>query len=249
MDKENQDLDILNLAKSINLSFKLVDEKTLRRLTNEEKSHQGVVVSCGPLKQNSVEELGWEPETNTLIMRNRKNTTALDYQSRHPVPAGRMPLVVVLEHVSCPSNMGMIIRNACCFGADAIVISRDSSPLSATTSFASGGLMELYGASRVHRASRTILGILTAARNSGWDIVNTQVHGDTVEQYRNEKRPTILLLGNEATGVSSSVGKLANFNLTIKGSPLPGFENVLDSLNVAVASGILIQSLLPKLKI
>ncbi|XP_008275983.1 rRNA methyltransferase 1, mitochondrial [Stegastes partitus] len=158
-----------------------------------------------------------------------------------------LPLWLVLERIQDPMNLGAILRSAYFLGVDRVAsIVGHSCPLSPVVSKASSGVMEVievYGYENLGDMLK-----LKAAQ--GWQVVGT-VGTEAEDKSRvpvtkcsdfQMTKPTLLLMGGEGEGLSQELLSLCQTLLTIPaGRDLtPGIE----SLNVSVATGILLHSLL-----
>lgn len=136
--------------------------------------------------------------------------------------------VVYLDHVSDPGNVGTILRTALAFDYDAVIFSDGCcDPYNEKVVSASKGaiycLPILHGDLDKFRKDKTV--IVSALTGKAVDI-------DKVET----PKEFILVLGNEANGVSQSIIDDADLVTIIP------IHNI-DSLNVSVAAGILMQKL------
>lgn len=156
------------------------------------------------------------------------------------------PLWLVLERIQDPMNLGAILRSAYFLGVDRVISSlRHSCPLSPVVSKASSGVMEVMGVYGYENLEEMLKLKLT----QGWQVVGTvgadikepQVPVTKCSDFQMTK-PTLLLMGGEGEGLSQQLLSLCQTLLTIPaGRDLyPGIE----SLNVSVATGILLHSLL-----
>uniref|UniRef100_A0A3B3XUQ1 rRNA methyltransferase 1, mitochondrial n=1 Tax=Poecilia mexicana TaxID=48701 RepID=A0A3B3XUQ1_9TELE len=199
-----------------------VSKKDLDKMTSG-GVHQGVCLRASPLNF-----LTFDSESDT---------------SGHGVP-----LWLVLERIQDPMNLGAILRSAYFLGVDRVISSlRHSCPLSPVVSKASSGVMEamrVYGCDSLEDMLRTKV-------KQGWQVVGTV--GADPEASRipvtpcsdfQVTRPTMLLVGSEGEGLSGKLLSVCQTLLTIPaGRDLaPGIE----SLNVSVATGIMLHSLLTK---
>ena len=132
--------------------------------------------------------------------------------------------VVYLDHVSDPGNMGTIIRTALAFSYDAVYVSE--------------GSCDIYNEKVIAASKGAIFRIpvqynlLEKIKENAYVIVSA-LSKDAKELSTVEtKKPFVLLLGNEAHGVSEESLKLADEVVKIN------IDNI-DSLNVSVAAGIL----------
>ncbi|XP_033466507.2 rRNA methyltransferase 1, mitochondrial isoform X1 [Epinephelus lanceolatus] len=168
-------------------------------------------------------------------------------EDRNSAPSrGDAPLWLVLERIQDPMNLGAILRSAYFLGVDRVVSSlRHSCPLSPVVSKASSGVMEVlevYG----YEDLEDMLELKVA---QGWQVVGTvgaeaqesQIPVTQCADFHMTK-PTVLLMGGEGEGLSQQLLSLCQTLLTIPAGRelFPGIE----SLNVSVATGILLHSLL-----
>ena len=146
-------------------------------------------------------------------------------------------LIIALENVSNPHNIGAILRNAAHFGATAILVSDIKTAESASalrTSEGGSEFVEIFEASDFKKA----LALLTKNK---FQIVSTSSHAKaSLYDLKWEKR-VVVLFGEEATGLSS---ELLKTGVSIK---IPGTDNV-ESLNVSVASAVILSDYYQKVK-
>ena len=146
-------------------------------------------------------------------------------------------LVVVLERVSNPDNVGSIFRNAAAFGANGVLLSPGCGD-------------PLY-----RKAIRTSLGAtlripygevddwpegLTRLQELGFATMGMTLDPDAVELdavVADAPTPIALLFGTEGTGLSDEAAALLDYRVRIP------IADSVDSLNVATASGIALYSL------
>ncbi|XP_076867114.1 rRNA methyltransferase 1, mitochondrial isoform X2 [Brachyhypopomus gauderio] len=157
-----------------------------------------------------------------------------------------LPLWVVLDGVQDPMNLGSILRSAYFLGVDRVASSiRNSCPLTPVVSKASSGVMEVmevYGYNNLSDVIKVKLG-------QGWQAIGTVGLGEAsagasvvpCSDFQMSK-PTLLLMGGEGCGLSPDLRELCDVLLTIR--PRRDLHHAVDSLNVSVATGILLHSLL-----
>ncbi|TDG97759.1 hypothetical protein EPR50_G00211130 [Perca flavescens] len=159
---------------------------------------------------------------------------------------GEAPLWLVLERIQDPMNLGAILRSAYFLGVDRVLSSlRHSCPLSPVVSKASSGIMEVIGV----YGYENLEDMLRSKVAQGWQVVGTvgaeaeeaQIPVIQCSDFQMTK-PTVLLMGGEGEGLSQQLLSLCQTLLTIPAGRelFPGIE----SLNVSVATGILLHSLL-----
>ncbi|XP_071789368.1 rRNA methyltransferase 1, mitochondrial-like isoform X2 [Asterias amurensis] len=159
------------------------------------------------------------------------------------------PVHLVLDQIKDPMNLGAILRSAYYLGVDRVIASRHNCcSLTPVVSKASSGVMEIMPV----YATTDVLSFLQKQRENGWEIVgSTSVSSHNVSR-RGSKiaatedftvcKPTTLVIGSEGSGLSAGVEDLCNVLLTIPAGRI--LHSGIDSLNVSVATGILLQSLL-----
>jgi len=139
-------------------------------------------------------------------------------------------LILMLDSILDPQNLGSIIRSAHCLGANGVVIPTDrAASVTPAVIKASAGSAEELPVARVTNLSQT----MDYLKDKGFWIYGADAHGGRSirEQYFNG--PVVLVLGSEAKGLRPLVKKKCDFLITI---PMAGN---FDSFNVAVAAGII----------
>nr|XP_045014920.1 rRNA methyltransferase 1, mitochondrial [Jaculus jaculus] len=158
-------------------------------------------------------------------------------------------LWLVLEGLQDPRNLGAVLRSAHFLGVDTVITSRrNSCPLTPVVSKASAGALEVMDVFATH----DLAGFLQAKAQQGWLVAGTVGYLEPEISQSSEvpitscleftwDRPTLLVLGNEGSGLSKEVLASCHLLLTI----LPGRQLPpgLESLNVSVATGILLHSI------
>ncbi len=139
---------------------------------------------------------------------------------------------VAMDRVRNPYNVGAVLRSAAFFGVDAVLVGAPAphaglSPLAVRV--AEGG------AETVPLARTTDLGdTLSRLRTRGVRVVGADGHADRGFDEYAFVRPTVLVLGHEREGLSPRIRGQCDAVVAIRGS------GRVESLNVAVAAGILI---------
>lgn len=199
-----------------------VSKKTIEKMVPG-RVHQGVCLQASPL----------------TYVTEKKRSSHLSVKDEN-IP----PLWLVIESVQDPMNLGAILRSAYFLGVDRVISSiSHSCPLSPVVSKASSGsmeVMEVYGYTNLCE-------ILKQKKALGWDVVGTvgfesgETHATRCSDFTVTK-PTLLLIGGEGEGLSQELQSHCQTLLTIPaGRQL--FTGI-ESLNVSVATGILLYSLL-----
>jgi tRNA G18 (ribose-2'-O)-methylase SpoU len=78
---------------------------------------------------------------------------------------------------------------------------------------------------------------LKTSKENGWDVFGTDLSKNSRSfKDLHVSRPSIIVFGNEGQGISESISKICSEHLIIPG----GNPDTVDSLNVSVSAGILI---------
>ena len=143
---------------------------------------------------------------------------------------GHAPLIVALDGVTDPRNLGAIIRSAAAFGADGVVIpARRAASVTATAWKASAG-----AAARVPVAQVTnMTSALEELKRAGCFVVGLDAAGDTdVAKLHLAVDPLVVVVGAEGKGLSRLVRETCDLIASI---PITA---AAESLNASVATSI-----------
>ncbi len=144
----------------------------------------------------------------------------------------RKGVAVALDRVRNPYNVGAIVRSAAFFGVDAIVL---GAPAPHPGLAPDAVRVAEGGAEHVALARTTDLAdTVSRLKKRGVAIVGADGHAKTDARTFSFPRPVLLVLGHEREGVTARVRDQCDAIVAIGGS------GVVESLNVAVAAGVLI---------
>jgi 23S rRNA (guanosine2251-2'-O)-methyltransferase len=144
---------------------------------------------------------------------------------------GNAKLLVILDGVEDPHNLGAIARTAHAAGADAIVIpERRAAGLTDTVAKAAAGALEHLPVVRVTNINRT----LESLKEQGYWIYGLDERGSEMYNELKWATPTALVFGAEGHGLHEQVRKKCDALVRI---PMAG---QIASLNVSVAAGIVL---------
>ena len=140
------------------------------------------------------------------------------------------PLIVALDSVTDPRNLGAIIRSAAAFGADGVLIpERRSAGMTAAAWKTSAGAAARLPVARATNLTRT----LKAYADAGLFLVGLDGRSDVdVADLAEGSGPLVLVVGSEGAGLARLVRETCD---TIAAIPMPGD---VESLNAGVAAGI-----------
>ena len=139
------------------------------------------------------------------------------------------PLVVILESVEKPGNLGAVLRSADAAGVDAVVICDQLTDLYNPTAIRSS----IGGIFTVPTAAATSEETIKWLKENGIKIYTAQLQDSEWYYDTDMKSGTAIVMGTEATGLTSIWRKAADAPIKI---PMLGR---LDSLNVSVSAAIL----------
>ena len=200
------DKEILELIKLQHLNSKRVSHGELDHKSGGAK-HQGIIAYTKPYEYLDL---------NELIRRSKK----VD-----------VPLIVLLDGINDPHNLGAILRSADVFNASGVVISKHNQvPLNATVAKTSAGAINFVPVSLVNNLNNAI----EKLKENGFWVVSTD--GSASINYQDLKYdfPICLVIGSEGEGVSKLIVKNSDYVVKI-----PQFGHV-NSLNASVAAAILL---------
>lgn len=197
-------LPVLNELQRMGVTLQVASRKTLDDKVKG-ASHQGIVARVTPPKQYN------ENDLDALL-------------------AGKeAPLLLVLDGVTDPHNLGACLRNADAAGATAVIVPKDrSAPLSAVASKVACGAAETMPLVRVTNLART----LRALQEQGVWVVGTA--GEATHDIYHSKLTGALaiVMGAEGDGMRRLTRETCDDLIKI---PMAG---TVSSLNVSVATGI-----------
>lgn len=147
----------------------------------------------------------------------------------------KYPLIVILDSIQDPHNVGAILRTAECAGADGILITKhNSAPINQTVVKTSAGATEHLKISLVNNLSQS----LRLLKENGFWITGSSLENSKDYTNLDYKIPVALIVGNEEKGIRKLTADNCDFLVQI---PMKG---EIQSLNVSVAAGIILFEIL-----
>ncbi|SDY10235.1 23S rRNA (guanosine2251-2'-O)-methyltransferase [Micromonospora pattaloongensis] len=140
------------------------------------------------------------------------------------------PLLVALDGVTDPRNLGAIVRSAAAFGAHGVFVpERRAAGITATAWRTSAGAAARVPVSQVINMTRA----LKACQDAGFTVVGLDADGET-DLYSLEAAvgPLVVVVGSEGRGLSRLVGETCDLRVSI-----PMMSEV-ESLNASVAAAV-----------
>lgn len=146
-------------------------------------------------------------------------------------------LILALDHITDPRNLGAIVRSAAFFGVREVIAPERRQVLFTQSSVATaqGGfaLTELVCVVNLSRA-------LDELKERGYWIIGTAMDGEPYEKLVGKYEKVVLVLGSEDSGLAQKVRERCDLLTSI-----PNKGKGLDSLNVSVAAGIFLSAFAP----
>ncbi len=211
---QNTTAELVALARNLGVEVQRVPLVKLNQITR--KNHQGVIAWLSQVSYAS-----------------------LDHVVTEVFASGKMPLLLLLDHITDVRNMGAIVRTAECAGVQAIVVpSKGSAQINADAMKASAGALMHLPVCREMRFTDAIkylkdsgLRVIAATEKASQSLYETDLTG-----------PLAIVLGSEEEGISREILTLADELISI---PLLG---KVGSLNVSVAGGVVLYEALRQRK-
>ncbi|MEU1993286.1 23S rRNA (guanosine(2251)-2'-O)-methyltransferase RlmB [Nocardia gamkensis] len=145
--------------------------------------------------------------------------------------AAEPALLVALDNISDPRNLGAVIRSVAAFGGHGVLIpQRRSASVTAVAWRTSAGAAARLPVARATNLTRT----LKDWASQGVQIVGLDAGGDTTLDDFDGGEPTVIVVGSEGKGLSRLVRESCDAILSI---PMAG---PVESLNASVAAGVVL---------
>lgn len=200
----SEDREITKAAAKAGIRVEKTDRKTLTRLTGTDR-HQGIAAEIEPYKLYTPDEIA------------------------SSVREGEHGLIIMLDELEDPHNLGAILRTADAVGAAGVIFKKTHSVgLTPAVAKVSAGAADTVKCAAVTNLART----LESLQKKGWWAVGADMDG---QDYRSLKYDfnTILIIGNEGRGMSRLLEEKCDYIVSL---PMKG---KISSLNASVSAGIL----------
>jgi len=202
--------EIVQLARQRNISVRFEDRGRLDRLADS-KDHQGIVGLVAALAAATLDDI--------LAAANAG------------AGRGEKGLIVLLDGVEDPHNLGAIIRTALAAGAHGVVIpERRAAGLTDTVARASAGAIAHLPVAKVTNLART----MQELKEAGYWLVGLDERADKTYTQADYTSPMGIVLGGEGQGLHELTRKRCDFVVSL---PTTG---PVKSLNVSVAAGVVL---------
>ena len=203
--KESYHQDLMKLARRSGIEPEMLAWPEFRRVggVSDDDKHQGIVALTTP------RPLLTEADLNSL---------------------GEARVVLALDQISDPQNLGTILRSAAFFGVDAVLILKNRaaevSPLVARVAVGGAELVDIYRITNLARSLEILKGL-------GFWVYGLDERGDgTLAQTRFDDK-TVLIVGAEGEGLRQRTKSECDALVRIAGG-----QRGLESLNAGVATAV-----------
>ncbi|KAF9925632.1 hypothetical protein FBU30_004617 [Linnemannia zychae] len=234
--------DCINMAKQLGIPVKKKEKHDLNEMAGQ-RPHQGVILEASQLKKQIVDGLGpISANNNYQLFTKAKEGMAKNFASKENQP----PVWLALDEVVDPQNLGAILRTSLFLGVDGVVVChKNSAPLSPVVAKASAGALE----ERPTYSVDSLGNFIKKSQKNGWYVVGADVANDSKRNRSIQTwpetgvdQPTLLIMGSEGDGLRKHIKDLCDSFVQIP--TLSSDETGVDSLNVSVATGIILSRLM-----
>ncbi|HLY34137.1 MAG TPA: 23S rRNA (guanosine(2251)-2'-O)-methyltransferase RlmB [Jatrophihabitantaceae bacterium] len=206
IDSDERVTESVRLASNRNIALLEISRAELDRKTGG-ILHQGIALQVPPYRY---------AELDDLLAAAAESTTE--------------PLLVALDGVTDPRNLGAIVRSAVAFGAHGVLVpERRSAGITATAWRTSAGTAARIPIARVTNLSRAI----TRCQESGIYAIGLDADGDTtLDDLQLANDGVLVVVGSEGRGLSRLVGERCDVTVSIP------MTDAAESLNASVAAAV-----------
>ncbi|WP_030610146.1 23S rRNA (guanosine(2251)-2'-O)-methyltransferase RlmB [Streptomyces sclerotialus] len=208
IDTDERVREALQLATERGMNLMEAPRPELDRMTNG-LNHQGLVLQIPPYDYAHPEDL---------------SAAAFDN--------GEDPLIVALDGVTDPRNLGAVVRSVSAFGGHGVVVpERRAAGMTAGAWKTSAGTAARTPVARATNLTRA----LETYQKAGMTVVGLAADGDVeLQDLEVLDGPVVIVVGSEGKGLSRLVGETCDVRVRI---PMPGGA---ESLNAGVAAGVVL---------
>ena len=186
-----------------------VHNNKFNKIYGNEKNHQGIILRTSILKQPNIDE---------VIIKSKEK---------------KSELVIMLDQVTDPQNIGSIMRSCAFFNCHTIIVSKNKAPdITSSMTKAASGALEIVNYIKVNNLSRVIEKF---KKNNFWVVGFDNNSKDFINNVQLSNK-CLMIFGSESTGLRKLTIKTCDQILKIPQNLNNQFE--IESLNVANACSI-----------
>ncbi|RHM61480.1 23S rRNA (guanosine(2251)-2'-O)-methyltransferase RlmB [Coprobacillus sp. AF33-1AC] len=206
MQNNNKDKKVIDFCRKRKIPLEFVDKTYFDKHIGK-VVHQGIMASVESYRYYTIDEI-------------------LD-----AIPEGKMPLLLMLDGLEDPHNLGAILRTCDAVGVDGVIIGKNRSvSLNGTVAKVSTGAIDHVKVAQVTNLTRTLEDLKT---KSFW-VVGCDLHNSQDYRQIDYNMPTVIVIGSEGAGISRLVKKSCDMNVIL---PMVGH---VTSLNASVATAVIL---------
>ncbi len=190
-------------------NISILSSKDMFKLFGNENSNQGIVLISNHLHQKNFEE---------IFINSKKIENSI---------------VVILDQVTDPNNIGSIMRSCALFNCKTIIVSKNNSPdLTPSLTKSASGAVELINYLKVTNLNRT----LKTLKKLGYWIYGLDNSSNSSVKITDMPKKSVIVLGSEGKGIRDLIKKECDALISLPSNPNLNYS--IDSLNVSNACAI-----------
>lgn len=199
--------EIMSLVQSNDLSYEIITIQEIEHFVGKDTVHQGV---CALLNEKAL-------------------YTPLEEVLKKAESAEKNSVFVLLDELQDPHNVGAIIRSAVAFGADAILLpEHDQTQITGTVIKTSSGMNFAIPIVRIGNVNTTLLSL----QEKRFWVYGLSGNGDSPLATTVFDANSVIVIGNEYSGIRAKTLEICDFKLSIETS------NLCESLNASNAVAV-----------
>jgi 23S rRNA (guanosine2251-2'-O)-methyltransferase len=208
LSQEAGDKELLSRLEAMGISVGTIKNKEASWMVGREASHQGVIASINPsmlMREFADFAAGLKPSENTML--------------------------VLLDELIDPHNVGAVIRSAAAFGASGVLMpSRNQAQITGAVVKVSAGMAFSIPIVSIGNVNQTI----DALKKMGFRSYALAMGGSKIVSGENFETPTLFVVGNEGRGIREKTFEHCDVTLRIPIDPK------CESLNASVSAAIVL---------
>lgn len=205
--KNVKDDKIMGLAKMKNVKVNIITQKNVLKDLVGQVVHQGIVAQVDGYGYYSIDEI------------------------LKSIPKNKQPLLVMLDGLEDPHNLGAILRTCDAIEVDGVIIGKNRSvALTSTVAKVSTGAIDYVKVAQVTNLSR----ILDDLKKQGFWVVGCDLNNSQDYRAIDYNMPIVIVIGSEGFGISRLVKQHCDMNVVL---PMTGH---VTSLNASVATAVIL---------
>lgn len=212
---------ILEFAKKSNIKASQVDEKVLNQMVSNLdislQDHRGIVLEIENLKEENLNNVDFD----SWIKEHKNDENSI---------------VVILDRITDPHNVGAILRSCDQFGVNLVIIPEHNSANNILENEVIGRTSAGASAWVPFTIVNNLVSVVEKLKESDFWIYGADAGGENLTTVKFAKK-SVLIMGSEGSGIAELLRKNCDKIVSI---PTVG---KIDSLNVSVATGILLYEL------